>query len=110
MGRLIACLLTCLLLFSACAPTPAIPPEPIPGVEGLTESGTNPASPVVEGFPDEVIRISFAAVGDNLVHPCIYIDARNRAATGGRAYNFRPPWRENPSVTRAIPASTLPRI
>lgn len=94
MGRLIACLLTCLLLFSACAPTPAIPPEPIAGVEGLAGDETNPASPVVEGLPDEVIRISFAAVGDNLVHPCIYIDARNRAVAGGRAYNFKPAFRD----------------
>ena len=94
MGRLIACFLTCLLLFSACTYVPAVPPEPIPGVDGLMGDETNPASPIVEGFPDEVLRISFAAVGDNLVHPCIYIDARNRAEAGGRAYNFKPAFRD----------------
>lgn len=92
MGRLIACFLTCLLLFSACVP--AVPPEPIVGIDGLAEDASNPVSPVVEGFPDEVIRISFAAVGDNLVHPCIYIDARNRAVAGGREYNFKPAFRD----------------
>lgn len=96
MGRVLAWLLLCLLLLSACTPVsaPAVPPEAIPGVEGLTGEEPNPASPVVEGFPDEVIRISFAAVGDNLVHPCIYIDARNRAVAGGREYNFKPAFRD----------------
>ncbi len=94
MGRVLAWLLLCLLLFSACVPTSNLPPEPILGVEGLTGAEPNPASPVVEGFPDEVIRISFAAVGDNLVHPCIYIDARNRAVAGGREYNFKPAFRD----------------
>ena len=35
-------------------------------------------------------RVSLAAVGDNLIHPQIYIDARNRSVAGGRAYNFKP--------------------
>ena len=39
MGRVLAWLLLCLLLFSACTPAsaPADPPEAIPGVEELTE-------------------------------------------------------------------------
>ena len=85
--RVLVCLLTCLLVLCACAPQT---PPPIAGMDTLEGDETNPLSPAVEGFPDEVIRISFAAVGDNLVHPCIYIDARNRAVTGGRAYNFKP--------------------
>ncbi len=40
--------------------------------------------------PYEAARITFVAAGDNVIHPCIYIDARNRAEAGGRAYNFRP--------------------
>ncbi len=40
--------------------------------------------------PHETARISFLAAGDNVIHPCIYIDARNRATADTRAYNFKP--------------------
>ncbi len=89
MKRLLV-LLFCLFL---CACTLDLPvPEPFGGIETMTpDTPTEPITPV-EAPPDEIVRISFAAVGDNLVHPCIYIDARNRAVSGGRAYNFKPPY------------------
>lgn len=51
---------------------------------------TTEAVETVPPEPVETARISFLAAGDNVIHPCIYIDARNRAAAGTRAYNFRP--------------------
>ncbi|MBR7184119.1 MAG: CapA family protein [Clostridia bacterium] len=67
--------------------------DPLAAVETMA-AASDPAQPApsVEQPPDEITRISFAAVGDNLVHPCIYIDARNRAVASGRAYNFKPPY------------------
>ncbi len=38
----------------------------------------------------ESARISFLACGDNLIHPCIYMDARDRATADTRPYNFKP--------------------
>lgn len=40
--------------------------------------------------PAEPTRITFLAAGDNVIHPCIYIDARNRATAETRQYNFKP--------------------
>ncbi|MBQ8508800.1 MAG: CapA family protein [Clostridia bacterium] len=45
---------------------------------------TEPPEPVEEA------RISFLAAGDNVIHPCIYMDAERRATDETRAYNFRP--------------------
>ncbi len=47
-----------------------------------------PEEPINE--PTETARISFLAAGDNVIHPCIYMDARNRATPETRAYNFKP--------------------
>ena len=47
-----------------------------------------PEQPVSE--PVETARISFLAAGDNVIHPCIYIDARRRATAETRAYDFTP--------------------
>lgn len=81
------------LLFCGCAVSFDPPSaDPLGSVETLTAQDTAEILPPVENPPDEVVRVSFAAVGDNLVHPCIYIDARNRAVAGGRAYNFKPPY------------------
>ena len=89
MKRLIL-LFFCVFL-SACAFDLPVP-EPFGGIDAMTaETPADPIAPV-DPLPDEIVRISFAAVGDNLVHPCIYIDARNRAVSGGRAYNFKPPY------------------
>lgn len=38
----------------------------------------------------ETARVSFLACGDNLIHPCIYMDARDRATADTRPYNFKP--------------------
>lgn len=40
--------------------------------------------------PVETARISFLAAGDNVIHPCIYIDAKRRADESTREYNFKP--------------------
>ena len=47
--------------------------------------------------PIEVARLSFIAAGDNVIHPCIYMDAERRAAAqvaageeNIRKYNFKP--------------------
>lgn len=35
-------------------------------------------------------RITFTGTGDNVVHECLWMDARNRALPSGRTYNFKP--------------------
>lgn len=40
--------------------------------------------------PHETARISFVAAGDNVIHPCIYMDAERRATAETRKYNFKP--------------------
>ncbi|MCI8387687.1 MAG: CapA family protein [Clostridiales bacterium] len=40
--------------------------------------------------PVETARISFLAAGDNVIHPCIYMDAEKRADETTRKYNFKP--------------------
>lgn len=87
-------LLLSLLLLAGCAPLTDLPlrADPLSGMDTLAADTQAGGVEAVETLPDEIVRISFAAVGDNLVHPCIYIDARNRAVAGGRAYNFKPPY------------------
>lgn len=55
----------------------------------VTEALTEPPVTEPEPEPYETARISFVVAGDNVIHPCVYIDARNRAKTSG-TYNFRP--------------------
>ncbi|MBQ4575726.1 MAG: CapA family protein [Clostridia bacterium] len=43
-----------------------------------------------EPTPITEVRLSFAAAGDNVIHPNIYMEAARRAVEGGRAYNFKP--------------------
>ena len=45
---------------------------------------------IEEILPHEVARVSFLAAGDNLIHPCIYMDAKKRATADTRGYNFKP--------------------
>ncbi len=91
--RLFALSLTLLLILCGCADFAAPSAAPLAVVESIAAPpDTEAAIPAVEQLPDEITRVSFAAVGDNLVHPCIYIDARNRAVAGGREYNFKPPY------------------
>lgn len=48
-------------------------------------------SPETEPGPvREPARITFVAAGDNVIHPCIYMDAKNRATSETREYNFKP--------------------
>ncbi len=81
---------------------PADIDEPIrvlsPEYTAADESAGRPSLPI-SGIPEaeapvvETARISFLAAGDNVIHPCIYIDARNRAAADPgavRAYDFKP--------------------
>ncbi len=56
----------------------------------FTESDTTEPAETEPPAPYEEARISFLAAGDNVIHPCIYIDARNRASSDTRPYNFRP--------------------
>ncbi len=53
-----------------------------------TQTALIPEAPINE--PTETARISFLAAGDNVIHPCIYIDARKRANADTREYNFKP--------------------
>lgn len=87
MKRILA-LFAAALLCCGCARYEDAPP--IAGVDWLTYEPTASSASRVEPLPEEEVRVSFAAVGDNLIHPCVYIDARNRAVAGGREYNFKP--------------------
>lgn len=60
-------------------------PAPLDMARSITEEEAKNSGVYVEEK-----RVSLAAVGDNLIHPQIYIDARNRSVAGGRAYNFKP--------------------
>lgn len=71
------------------------------GVETDTFPGAdlNVAENISESVlpPIEVARLSFIAAGDNVIHPCIYMDAERRAAAqvaagekNIRKYNFKP--------------------
>lgn len=91
--RVFALSLTLLLILCGCADFAAPSADPLAAVESIAApTDTEAALEAVEPLPDEITRVSFAAIGDNLVHPCIYIDAKNRAVAGGRAYNFKPPY------------------
>ncbi len=65
----------------------AQPPDP-ETAPAETQAVTNPPE-TLPPEPYETARISFVAAGDNVIHPCIYIDARNRAEVAER-FNFRP--------------------
>ncbi len=86
-------LVAALLLLTACANFDAPSADPLAALDTVAHpTDTEAALAPVEPLPDVVKTASFAAIGDNLVHPCIYIDARNRAVAGGREYNFKPPY------------------
>ncbi len=67
-------------------PTIIISPEALYDYTADSDITTN-AEPIPV---TESSRISFLACGDNLIHPCIYMDARDRATADTRPYNFRP--------------------
>ncbi len=89
------------LFFTAsCGKKEVAPPEFVISPAAKYEYTTSEVMPVLvpetepaetaPSAPVEELRISFLAAGDNVIHPCIYIDARNRATSETRAYNFRP--------------------
>lgn len=91
--------LTAVLLLNSCSANKPETAEPtvIISPEAKYDYATDTALPAAaETEPPEVIapietaRISFLAAGDNLIHPCIYMDARDRATAESRPYNFRP--------------------
>ena len=50
-----------------------------------TEELAEPDEPEITEY-----RITFTGTGDNVIHPCLWMDAKNRAVPGGREYNFKP--------------------
>ncbi len=96
MKRILPFLLALLVLLSACAKnadsdagleeTRVTSPEAIYSPD--TDASASPIRPTEP--PTEEARISFLAAGDNVIHPCIYIDAKNRASANTRAYDFKP--------------------
>ena len=101
MKRLFTLLLSILLLLPACtvSPTTAKPeiktaaPTITLTNEELTEQIPPPppssTEPPIEVKPSYT-RISFLAAGDNVIHPCIYKEAKQRATKDSREYNFLP--------------------
>lgn len=96
MKRILPFLLIFSLILTACAAKDEpddprlVSPEIIYGdLETNAPSVTDTPTPP-EAEPVETSRISFLAAGDNVIHPCIYIDARNRATAETRAYDFKP--------------------
>ena len=97
--RRICTVLTCTascLLFAGCLHRVQQDPIPTSGTVSLeltpnttTPTDTDTDSQTLQNAPR---RVSFAAVGDNVIHPGIYIDAAERAAAAGqgREYDFRP--------------------
>lgn len=79
------------LLLSSCAENRSTKYE---SENNPTKITTPPSLPLSVNEPADVPitekRISFLAAGDNVIHPCIYIDARNRATESTREYNFKP--------------------
>ncbi len=85
------------LCLTACSDSAKEPPELTatnPSLEAstdvtlTTDATVIPEAPLSE--PVERARISFLAAGDNVIHPCIYMDAERRATPETRAYNFKP--------------------
>lgn len=87
----LALILVLLLLLSSCASQgeiagagreDVIGNETLPDVTDSTESDTPDPDPVYK-------KLSFAAVGDNIIYQAGFTDAKNRS-DGSRAYNFLP--------------------
>lgn len=66
---------------------------PIDGIDFSADDSSQSAdtTPETEARPQLApTRISFLAAGDNVIHPCIYMDAERRADETTREYNFKP--------------------
>lgn len=88
--RLVSCILLLTLLLCACGQAGGSPPPAVPDSETVSQPADSslpaPApEPEPEPQPEELV-VSFSAVGDNLVHDGLYIQARERA--GGDGYDF----------------------
>lgn len=83
----------------------ALSANTIPDTVGETDNPINPADaeqtdddfspPDTISEPEEkqepvTTKISFLAAGDNVIHPCIYLEAKQRATKDTREYNFKP--------------------
>lgn len=94
MKRTLPFLLALILTLTACAASGAQMPDEtrITSPEAIypddTDVSATPVRPTEP--PSETARISFLAAGDNVIHPCIYMDARNRATRETHAYDFKP--------------------
>ncbi len=64
--------------------TPAVAFEETDAPQTEKETFSETKAPVKKSV------ISFVAAGDNVIHPCIYTDAANRATADTREYNFKP--------------------
>ena len=87
MKRILVFLLA-LFLFTSCAGNTPSELTRVDSPEAqFSDMGTQhiPSTP-----PIETARISFLAAGDNVIHPCIYMDAEERATEETRPYNFKP--------------------
>ena len=58
-----------------------------PGADPIIESDYPGLSEEIEG---QNRRISVLCAGDNVIHPALYMEAKNRAGAGTRSYNFLP--------------------
>ena len=100
LAAIILCIAT-VLAFSGCGEnSPASEPVPAvtsPGTVGQ-EAEAPGADPIIEsdypGLSDEIEgqnrRISVLCAGDNVIHPALYMEAKNRAKAETRNYNFLP--------------------
>ncbi len=100
MKRFITLIIVCsILLLSSCNKPvnnpetslfPDVQYEDTSTVTTHTRPETTPPETEPPAEPPKEIRISFLAAGDNVIHPCIYMDAQVRATPETRPYNFKP--------------------
>lgn len=72
------------------APDVSVSDTSAPDVSTADNSAPDTEAPVTTEPEPEVVTVSFLAVGDNVIHPNIYMEAKKRAVAGGREYNFAP--------------------
>lgn len=77
---LVSVFLACMFLLAACG---ALQPNSQPG--GVIQPASSIPPPQPEPEPEE-LSVRFSAVGDNLIHTGIYLEAAERA--GGEGYDF----------------------
>ncbi len=96
--RITAGILCLLLIVAGVGCSKAEPSGGMPET-GMPETGapiTTSLADTSTEAPDvpEDVRLSFVAAGDNVIHPGIYMDAADRAASTDKAYDFKPMYRE----------------